>query len=54
MVQLTPQFVADDKSSKTAVLLSIEEYGKLLEELEDLADGRELEKAVGIETEFRN
>ncbi len=54
MEQLNPQYVVDDKGRKTAVLLSIDEYGRLLDELEDLADGRELTEAVEIENDFRN
>ncbi len=36
-LQLHPQFVTDEVGKKTAVLLPIEEYSELLEDLEDLA-----------------
>ena len=34
---MTTQYVTDDTGRKTAVLLPIEEYQRLLEDLEDLA-----------------
>ena len=34
---MSTQYVTDDKGKKTAVLLPIEKYEKLLEDLEDLA-----------------
>jgi hypothetical protein len=39
------QFVTDEKGVKIAVVLDIEEYEKLLEELEDLQAIREYEEA---------
>ncbi|MBV9656698.1 MAG: hypothetical protein JO295_01185 [Verrucomicrobia bacterium] len=36
-MSLAPQFVVDANGNKTAVLLSIEEYEELLEDLHDLA-----------------
>jgi PHD/YefM family antitoxin component YafN of YafNO toxin-antitoxin module len=35
--QLHPQYVTDEKGDKRAVILPIEEYHELLEDLEDLA-----------------
>jgi hypothetical protein len=37
---LHPKFVTDEKGNKSAVLLPIKEYDKLLEELEDAEDIR--------------
>ncbi len=54
MAQLNLQYLVDDKGRRQAVLLSIEEYSQLIEELEDLQDVLELEKAVESDTEFRN
>ena len=34
------QFLTDEKGNKTAVLLSIKKYNKLIEKLEDLEDVR--------------
>lgn len=42
---LHPKFVTDEKGNKSAVLLPIKEYDKLLEELEDAADVRAYEEA---------
>jgi PHD/YefM family antitoxin component YafN of YafNO toxin-antitoxin module len=39
------QFVTDAKGQKTGVLLSMEQYEKMLEELEELADTRDFDKA---------
>jgi hypothetical protein len=37
MVMSQAQYVVDDKGRKTAVLLSLKQYEKLLEDLHDLA-----------------
>jgi PHD/YefM family antitoxin component YafN of YafNO toxin-antitoxin module len=49
MVQ--PQYVIDDAGKKTAVLLSVKEYEKLLEDLHDLAvvAERKFEKPIALE-----
>jgi len=39
------QFLVNDKGEKVAVVIAIEEYEKLLEELEDLEDIRACEEA---------
>ena len=36
----TPQFITDDKGKKLSVILSIKDYKKMLEELEDIEDVR--------------
>jgi PHD/YefM family antitoxin component YafN of YafNO toxin-antitoxin module len=40
------QFVVNERGEKVAVLIGIEEYGKLLEELEDLEDIRAYDEAM--------
>ena len=40
-----PQFVVNDRGEKVAVVLSIEEYEKLLDEAEELASIREFDAA---------
>ncbi len=40
-----PRFVLNKRGEKVAVVLSIEEYEELLEEIEDLQAVREYEKA---------
>ena len=39
------QFVVNERGEKVAVVLSIEEYEKILEELEDIEDIRAYEEA---------
>lgn len=40
------EFVTDDEGRRTRVILPIEEYEKLLEDLEDLEDAREHERVM--------
>ena len=40
-----PKFVVDGKGKKESVLLSIEDYENLLEQIEDLEAGMALDKA---------
>jgi PHD/YefM family antitoxin component YafN of YafNO toxin-antitoxin module len=42
----TPQFITDNNGKKLAVVLPIKEYNKLIEELEDLEDVKEFDKAM--------
>ncbi len=46
MAPARPQFVADDKGRKKAVILSIKGYQELVERLEDLEDALELDEAA--------
>jgi PHD/YefM family antitoxin component YafN of YafNO toxin-antitoxin module len=39
------QFVVNERGEKIAVMISIEEYEKILEDLEDLDDIREFDEA---------
>jgi prevent-host-death family protein len=41
------QFVVNERGEKVAVVISIEEYEKILDELEDLEAIREYEEAKG-------
>lgn len=38
MTTLNPQYITDKNGKKTAVILKIKEYQKILEELEDIED----------------
>lgn len=42
---MTPQFLTDVKGNKTGVFLSMKEYKKLMEELEELDDIKAYDKA---------
>ncbi len=48
----TPQFITGNAEKKLAVVLPIKEYNKLIEELEDLEDVREFDKAMSKKQEF--
>ena len=45
MTTLNPQYITDKKGRKTAVILKIKEYQKILEELEDADDIRLYDEA---------
>ncbi len=45
MIPLHPQYVTDENDRRTAVLLPAAEWEKVLEELEELDDIREYDKA---------
>lgn len=45
MTQLKEKYIIDEEGKKTAVVLSLKEYNKLMEELEDFEDRLDLEKA---------
>ena len=41
----TPQFITDNSTKKLAVVLPIKDYNKLIEELEEMDDIKEFDKA---------
>ncbi len=45
------RYLVNEKGRKTGVVLSLAEYKKLLERLEDLEDALELREAMATETE---
>ncbi len=47
------QFLTDEKGNKTAVLLSIKKYNKLIEKLEDLEDVRLYDEAKREDDGYR-
>ncbi|MGL2992484.1 hypothetical protein [Flavobacterium sp. TSSA_36] len=47
------QFLTDEKGNKTAVLLSIKKYNKLIERLEELEDVRLYDEAKREDDGFR-
>jgi PHD/YefM family antitoxin component YafN of YafNO toxin-antitoxin module len=50
---LHPKYITDEKGNKNAVVLSIREYDKLLEELEDAADVRAYDEAMKNDDGYR-
>jgi predicted DNA-binding protein len=49
--EITPQYIIDKKGKKTAIILSIKTYEKLLEEFEDLYLGRVAQEILKNDTE---
>ncbi|MGN6437745.1 MAG: hypothetical protein ACTHMM_14505 [Agriterribacter sp.] len=49
---VNPQYITDDKGKKISVVLSIKEYKKIMEELEDLEDIKAYDKAMNRKQEF--
>ena len=45
MIQIHPQYIVDASAQRRAVVLSMEEWERLLEELEELADVRLFDEA---------
>ena len=50
-MKLKPQYVVNEQGEQTGVLLSVEEYRRLLEALDDQLDAAALDEAVEDETE---
>jgi len=44
-----PQFITDDKGTKLSVILSIEEYERIMEELDELDDIKLFDAAIADE-----
>jgi PHD/YefM family antitoxin component YafN of YafNO toxin-antitoxin module len=42
---MAPQFITDNKGKKTAVVLSLKDYKKIMDELEELEDIKIYDKA---------
>ncbi|MCC6143726.1 MAG: hypothetical protein IT368_07955 [Candidatus Hydrogenedentes bacterium] len=45
-LQMTPEFVVDENGKKTGVYLSIEDFNKIMELLEDFADIIDYDEAM--------
>ena len=46
------QYLTDARGKKQAVLLQVDDYNRLMEEMEDLRDALELEKRARTATKF--
>jgi PHD/YefM family antitoxin component YafN of YafNO toxin-antitoxin module len=51
MSNLSPQYITDEKGKRISVILSVEEYERLLEGLEELEDIRLYEEVKGRKEE---
>lgn len=54
MLDVKPKYVVDEKGRKTAAVLSMRDYRKLLQRLEELEDVLDLDEAVETATGFRD
>ena len=54
MTSTNAKYLVNGKGKKTAVLLNIKEYSRLLERLEELQDSLDLDEAVRNAGEFRD
>ncbi len=52
-MQIKPQFVTDDKGNRTAVILPISEFNRLLDELDETHTTRLYDKAKKEKLTFR-
>ncbi len=52
--EISPQYIIDKGGKKTAVIIDIETYEKLLEEIEDIYLGCLSEAALKDESEFKS
>ncbi len=52
--EFEPQYIIDASGKKTGVILSLDQYEKLIEEIEDMYFGSVAEKAFEQEKEYRS
>ena len=50
---MKPRYITDNKGNKTNIILPIEKYEKMMEELEEFEDINAFDKAVEQKQEFR-
>ncbi len=51
MIEIHPEYLVDEKSRKKAVVIPIDEWKRIVAEIEELEDIREYDKAKSIEDE---
>ncbi len=54
MAAIGARYLVDAQGRKTAVVINIKEYERLMRRLEDLEDALELDQAVKTASEFRD
>ena len=54
MLNVKPKYLVNERGRKTSVVLSMKDYQRLLQRLEDLEDALELDDAVETATGFRD
>lgn len=53
MLSVKPKYLVDEQGKRTAVVLSMRDYRKLLQRLEELEDALDLDEAVEAAKGFR-
>lgn len=53
MLSVKPKYLVDEQGKRTAVVLSMRDYRKLLQRLEELEDALDLDEAVESAKGFR-
>ena len=51
-MKLNAQYIVNERGERTAVLLPLDEYRRILEAIEDQLDAADLDEAVAAETDF--
>ena len=54
MLNVKPKYLVDEQGKRTAVVLSMRNYRKLLQRLEELEDALDLDEAVDAAKGFRD
>jgi hypothetical protein len=54
MLNVKPKYLVDEQGKRTAVVLSMRDYHKLLQRLEELEDALDLDEAVEAAKGFRD
>ena len=54
MLSVKPKYLVDEQGKRTAVVLSMRDYRKLLQRLEELEDALDLDEAVESAKGFRD
>jgi len=54
MLNVKPKYLVDEQGKRTAVVLSMRDYRKLLQRLEELEDALDLDEAVEAAKGFRD
>ncbi len=53
MLNIKPRYLVDEAGRKTGAVLSMKDYRRLMQRLEDLEDALDLDRAVRAATGFR-
>ena len=53
MLNIKPRYLIDEAGRKTGALLSMKDYRRLMQRLEDMEDALDLDRAVRTATGFR-